>query len=76
MVVMLLGMATEVKLLQLENTSFPILFKLFGKVTDVRLLHPWNARSHIFVTLFGIVTDSRLVHCLYLQVVLYQLFVH
>ena len=60
MEVTLLGMVTEVRLVQLSKAASPIDVRLLGKDTDVRLEQPRNARSSIRVTVFGIIAVTIL----------------
>jgi hypothetical protein len=52
MLVTLLGIVTEVKLLQLEKAEFPMLVTLLGIVTDLKPLQPIKASSPMLVTLY------------------------
>lgn len=45
MLVTLLGMVTELRLMQLENARFPKLITLFGMVTEVMELQSENTLS-------------------------------
>ena len=58
MVVTLLGIVTEVKLLQLVKAKSPMLVTLLPIVTEVRLLQLWKASYPMLVTLLGMVTRS------------------
>src|ERR1035437_2680066 len=62
MFVTLLPIVTLPKLVQPENSSFPMLVTPSGMLKLVRLLQPLNASSPMRVTLLGIVTLVRLVH--------------
>ena len=62
MLVTLLGMVTEVRLLQSRKASEPMLVTLFGMVTEVRPRQYWKALSPMLVTLLGMVTEVRLLH--------------
>ena len=55
MLVTLLGIVTEVNLLQLEKAEFPMLVTLLGIVIEVKLLQPEKAYCPMLVTLLGIV---------------------
>lgn len=59
MLVMELGIVTEVRLLQRENALLPILVTLLGIVIDVRLRQPQKASFPMLVTPLGIVMDVR-----------------
>ena len=54
------GIVTLVRLLQLQNASWPMLFTPLPIFKLVRLLQPQNARPPMLVTLSGIVTLFRL----------------
>jgi membrane-associated HD superfamily phosphohydrolase len=56
MLVTLLGMVTEVKLLQLLNALSPMLVTLLGMVTEVKFQQLSNAHAPMLVTLLGMVT--------------------
>ena len=58
------GIVILVKLLQPENTEWPILVTLLGIVTPVKLLQPSNAEEPILVTLLPIVTLVKLLQSL------------
>ena len=53
--VTLLGIITEVKLLQFWKADSPMLVTLLGMVIDVKLVQFWNAFFPILVTLLGMV---------------------
>jgi hypothetical protein len=59
MLVTLLGMVTDVRLLQPEKAPDSMLVTLLGMVTDVRLLQPEKAELPMLVTLLGMVTPSK-----------------
>ena len=50
---------TEVKPLQRENASFPMLVTPLPIVIDFKPLHFWNAKAPMLVTLFGIMMDVK-----------------
>ena len=55
--VMLLGIVTEVRLLQAEKAFAPKCVTLLGIITELRPLQPVKAPAPILVTLFGIVME-------------------
>ena len=74
MLVTLLEIVTEVRLLQPQKTSLPMLFTLLGMVKESRLLQNMNASPPILVTLLGMAKEVRLLHPQYLQLIVYQWF--
>ena len=66
---------TDVKPKQSRKAPSPILVTEFGIVTDVKPMQSKKTPSPILVTELGIVTDVKLVQYLYLEVIVYQLFV-
>jgi hypothetical protein len=60
MLVRLLGRVMEVRLLQRQNASLPMLFTLLGRMIEVRLSQLLNAHPPMLVTLLGMVMEVRL----------------